>query len=151
MRPHHRAPCDVDGTIFDENGSPTDDHRSRLPSARSWENPAADSIKTVAANFIDVTAAKKPLAIMHRSCAGMATTQLCLRHDFYSRRWPTQAHSHMLRSKRVTQTISACLLAAAISGIGPSVGGADALGARPARSRRGSEETIFCASRNHFR
>ena len=32
MRPHHRAACDVGGTISDENGSPTDDHPSRLPS-----------------------------------------------------------------------------------------------------------------------
>src|SRR5438874_705104 len=81
--------------------------------------------------------------IMRRSCASMATTQLCLRHDFYSRRWPTQAPSDMLKSKRINQTISACVLAAAIGGIGPSVDGAGGLGAGSAGSRRGFR-------RNHF-
>ena len=80
---------------------------------------------------------------MRRSCASMATTQLCLRHDFYSRRWPTQAPSDMLKSKRINQTISACVLAAAIGGIGPSVDGAGGLGAGSAGSRRGFR-------RNHF-
>ena len=80
---------------------------------------------------------------MRRSCASMATTQLCLRHDFYSRRWPTQAPSDMLKSKQINQTISACVLAAAIGGIGPSVDGAGGLGAGSAGSRRGFR-------RNHF-
>ena len=80
---------------------------------------------------------------MRRSRASMATTQLCLRHDFYSRRWPTQAPSDMLKSKRINQTISACVLAAAIGGIGPSVDGAGGLGAGSAGSRRGFR-------RNHF-